>query len=105
MRYSQRGFTLVEVIVVVTILSFVFLSFTVILPFIIDSFHEQEQLLDFQKKSLIDTTYLLDQTSHAHRYIPAYSSGSIGSRNSLAVFLQAFDTTSFPLFFTSLFSS
>lgn len=86
------------------ILSFVFLTLSLILPFIVNSFNSQKQLLNFQKQSLVDTTYLLDKTSSAERFVSP-SSNTLGYNNSSAVFLNPFNTKNLPLFLVSLFSS
>lgn len=101
---KTRAFTLVELVVVIAVSSVILAAITTVFPYVLSTFESQKAVLEFQKKSLVDTAYLLDKLANSKRFLKNYSSGSIQSdRNSYSFFMNTFDKQRLPFFAVGLF--
>lgn len=101
----KKGFTLVELIVTIAMSSIVLVAISLIFPNVLKLFQEQKQILDFQKKSVIDNTYLFDKITNSERLIYKNSSMDFSPKNSFSMFLNTFNKINLPIFTVSLFDN
>lgn len=100
---SKNAFTLVELVVTIAISSVVMVIIAVIFPNFMWLFEEHKEVLNFQKKSIVDTSYLFNKISASERFFSLNSGSWLTVRNSFSTYLNSFDKQSLPVFVVSLF--
>lgn len=87
MKMNNSAFTLIEILVTLSITSILLLIIGGIYPTLIQSFWEQKENLEFQQSFILDNFYLNSIITHSQNILSNYSSWNYQRRNSYLTLL------------------
>lgn len=88
MNKNKTWFTLIEIIITLTITSFLFIMLALVLPNLSDNFINQKKRLTFQQTFTLDNFYINNKIINSENILTNYSSGTYNKNNSYLTLLN-----------------
>ena len=99
MNKNNIWFTLIEIVITLSITSIIFTSLALILPNLSDTFISQKEHLNFQQNFTLDNFYLNNKIINSEKILNNYSSGTYNKDNSYLTLLNNEDDLNYSIIY------